>query len=103
MKPFKVTLKSGETRWQIFYRDPEGKGMRKRFKTKREADAWLAKVYVAKEENRYHDVFDVKKETQTTFNELLDLYDKGTQTQKPTYKASSHPGRVGEQIRSGAL
>jgi integrase len=85
MKPWKVTLKSGETRWQIFYRDPEGKGIGKRFKTKRDADAYLAKVMVAKEENRYHDVFDVKKETQTIFNDLLNLYEQNFKTQR-SYK-----------------
>jgi hypothetical protein len=29
MKPWKVALKNGETRWQIFYRDPKGKGVGK--------------------------------------------------------------------------
>jgi hypothetical protein len=55
MKPWKVALKNGETRWQIFYRDPKGKGVGKRFRTKKEADDYLAKVAVAKRENRYHD------------------------------------------------
>lgn len=33
------------------------------FPLKKDAEAYLGKVQVAKREGRYHDVFDVKKET----------------------------------------
>lgn len=67
---------------------PEGQRKRKFFDLKKDADDWLSKVNVTKKENRYHDVFDVKKESQTPFNELADLYVENFGTQKafPTSK-----------------
>ncbi len=62
------------TVWQIDYYDPEGKRVMKCFPLKKDADAYLGKVQAAKKEGRYHDVFDVKKETLVTFNELTDKY-----------------------------
>jgi integrase len=82
MKPWKVTGKTGKVSWQIFYRNPEGKGVGKRFKTKQEAEAYLGKVKASKVEGRYHDVFDRKRETKTTFNELADLYVENFSAQK---------------------
>jgi integrase len=82
MKFWKVTGKTGKISWQIFHRTPEGKGVGKRFRTKKEADDYLAKVAVAKRENRYHDVFEVKKETRTTFNQLADRYAENFKNQK---------------------
>ena len=63
--------KAGIT-WQIDYYDPEGKRVMKCFPLKKDAEAYLAKAVAAKKEGRYHDVFDVKKETQVTFNELAE-------------------------------
>jgi len=60
--------------WQVDYRDPEGKRIMKCFPKKGDAEAYLGKVTVAKREERYHDVFDVKRETQVTFNELAEKY-----------------------------
>ena len=60
--------------WQVDYRDPEGKRIMKCFPKKADAEAYLGKVTVAKREERYHDVFDVKRETQVTFNELAEKY-----------------------------
>src|SRR5208337_3165381 len=60
--------------WVVDYFTPERKRKRKFFDLKKEADDYLAKIKVAKKENRYHDVFDVKKETLVTFNELADRY-----------------------------
>ncbi|MBU4232833.1 MAG: site-specific integrase [Desulfobacterales bacterium] len=60
--------------WQIDYYDPEGKRKMKCFALKKDAEAYLGKVTAAKKEGRYHDVFDVKKESQTIFNELARLY-----------------------------
>ncbi len=48
---------------------------------KADAEAYLGKVTAAKREGRYHDVFDVKKETQVTFNELADRYEENFGTQ----------------------
>jgi integrase len=69
----KRTNKSGVS-WQIDYYDPEGKRKMKCFALKKDAEAYLGKVTAAKKEGRYHDVFDVKKESQTRFNELCALY-----------------------------
>jgi integrase len=60
--------------WQVDYRDPQGKRVMKCFPKKADAEAYLGKVQAAKREERYYDVFDVKKESQTTFNELADRY-----------------------------
>ena len=60
--------------WQIDYYDPEGKRVMKCFPLRKDAEAYLGKVVSAKKEGRYHDVFEVKKESQVTFNELADRY-----------------------------
>ena len=52
------------TVWQIDYYDPQGKRVMKCFPLKKDAEAYLGKVQAAKREGRYHDVFDVKKESQ---------------------------------------
>lgn len=62
--------------WVVDYFTPEGKRRRKFFPLKKDAEAYLGKVVSAKREGRYHDVFDVKKETLVTFNELADEYVK---------------------------
>ena len=68
--------------WQIDFYDPQGKRVMKCFPKKADAEAYLGKVLAAKKEGRYHDVFDVKKESQTTFNELCALYVENFGTQK---------------------
>ena len=68
--------------WQIDYYDPEGKRVMKVFSKKADAEAYLGKVQAAKREGRYHDVFDVKKETQFTFNDLAARYVENYQGQK---------------------
>ena len=70
------------TVWQIDYYDPQGKRVMKCFPLKKDAEAYLGKVQAAKKEGRYHDVFDVKKETQVTFNELADRYVENFRSQK---------------------
>jgi len=60
------------------------------FPKKADADDYLAKVKVAKREGRYHDVFDVKKESQTTFNELADRYVENFQSQKSFKDFKTH-------------
>ncbi len=71
-----------KTTWQIFFYTPEGKLVGKTFDRHKDAEAFLAKVTVAKKEKRYDDVFSVKKETVTTFNQLVDEYTKNFKTQK---------------------
>jgi integrase len=70
------------TVWQIDFYDPEGKRVMKCFPLKKDAEAYLGKVQAAKREGRYHDVFDLKKESQTTFNELAALYVENFGTQR---------------------
>jgi integrase len=73
--------KNGVT-WQVDYRDPQGKRVMKCFPKKADAEAYLGKVTAAKREERYYDVFDVKKESQITFNELADRYVENYRGQK---------------------
>jgi integrase len=68
--------------WVVDYFTPEGKRRRKFFPLKKDAEAYLGKVVSAKREGRYHDVFDVKKETLVTFNELADRYVENYRGQK---------------------
>jgi integrase len=85
----KRTNRKGIT-WQIDYYDPQGKRKMKCFPLKKDAEAYLGKVTAAKKEGRYHDVFDVKRETQVTFNELADKYVENHKTQK-SFKGSKVP------------
>lgn len=70
------------------YFTPEGRRRRKFFALKKDADAYLGKVLAAKKEGRYHDVFDIKKESQVTFNELTVRYVEnfGNQRSFPGFK-----------------
>jgi integrase len=70
------------TVWQIDYYDPQGKRVMKCFPLKKDAEAYLGKVQAAKREGRYHDVFDVKKESQVSFDDLADRYIENFQSQK---------------------
>jgi len=76
--------------WQIDYYDPQGKRIRKDFKLKKDAEAYLGKVSATKKEGRYQDVFDVKKECQITFCELADKYEENFKTQKSFQGFKSH-------------
>jgi integrase len=78
----KRSNKKGGNSWQIDYYTPEGKRKMKCFSKKADAEAYLGKVLAAKKEGRYHDVFDVKLETHTTFNELADRYVENYQHQR---------------------
>lgn len=92
MKIYKKTGKKGKVSYQAFWYEPvrnpgdKPKLVGKCFPTEREARDHLAKARVSKREKRYHDVFDVKEETKTTFSTLLDLYVEnfGTQRSYPT-------------------
>lgn len=81
--------KNGVT-WQVDYRDPQGKRVMKCFPKKADAEAYLGKVKAVKREERYYDVFDVKKENQTPFNELADRYVENFGTQKSFKGFKSH-------------
>lgn len=74
MATIKKRVGKKKVTWRIDYYDPEGKRVRKDFDLKKDADAYLGKVQAAKKEGRYHDIFDIKKESQVTFNELADRY-----------------------------
>ena len=74
MANIKKKVNKGGTVWRVDYYDPDGRRVRKDFPLKKDAEAYLGKVTAAKKEGRYHDVFDVKQETQITFNELADRY-----------------------------
>jgi integrase len=74
----------------VDYLDPEGKRKRKFFPLKKDAEAYLGKVVAAKREGRYYDVFDVRKETQVTFNELAHEYEKHYQSQKSFAKSKRY-------------
>jgi integrase len=69
----KVTTKDGIS-WKVDYYDPQGRRIKKRFKKKAEAEAYLAKVVTSIKEEKYEDIFEKKKGSQLTFNELADHY-----------------------------
>jgi integrase len=61
---------------------PEGLRKKRHFKHYKDADDYLAKIKVAKREGRYQEIFDVKEEKLTTFNELADRYIENYRDQK---------------------
>jgi integrase len=85
----KRTNKSGVS-WQIDYYDPEGKRKMKCFPLKKDAEAYLGKMTAAKKEGRYQDVFDVKRETLVTFNDLAGRYVENFGNQKSFKGFKSH-------------
>lgn len=80
----KVIKKEGPrgTVWQADYFTPDGKRRRKNFPLKKDADAFLGKVLAAKKENRYDQVFNIRKESTTTFNQLCATYAENHKNQK---------------------
>jgi integrase len=88
----KVIKRAGKNgiSWVVDYFTPEGKRRRKFFPLKKDAEAYLGKVVSAKREGRYHDVFDVKKETLVTFNELADRYVENYGGQRSFERFKSH-------------
>jgi integrase len=89
-KVVKQTSKTGVTRFVVDYFTPEKQRLRKYFSLKKEADAYLGKVLAAKKEGRYHDVFDMKQESLTTFKVLADKYVENFKTQKCFAGFKSH-------------
>jgi integrase len=77
----KVATKEG-TSWKIDYYDPQGRRIKKRFKKKSEAEAYLAKVVTSIKEEKYEEIFEKKKEALVTFDELADKYMESCQFQK---------------------
>lgn len=71
-----------KTSYDVCYYDPEGKQKWKSFDKRKDAKDYEAKVRTAKRENRYHDLFDEKKETKITFQELAAKYEEIHQGQK---------------------
>jgi len=82
--------KTGKVSYQIDYYTPEGERVRKEFEKKGDADDYLAKVKVSKKEKRYHEVFDVKEESQVTFNELAEKYLENFGTQKAFHRSKRY-------------
>jgi integrase len=87
-----ATIRKRENRkgvtWQIDYYDPHGKRKMKSFKRKKDAEAYLAKVGVAKREGKYDEIFKPPKET--LFNELADHYVEFYQGQRSFAGFKSH-------------
>jgi integrase len=69
----KVTTKEGIS-WKIDYYDPQGRRVKKRFKKKADAEAYLGKVVSSIKEEKYEDIFEKKKTPPVTFEELADHY-----------------------------
>jgi integrase len=82
MANIRKKINKGGTVYRVDYYDPDGRRVRKDFPLKKDAEAYRGKVEAAKKEDRYHDVFDVKKGTRVTFNELADRYVENHQTQR---------------------
>jgi integrase len=68
--------------YRVDWYTPEGRRKRKDFDLKKDAEAWKGAIDLAKRENRYDEVFDVKKENPVTFNELADRYQENFQNQR---------------------
>ncbi len=77
----KVTTQEG-TSWKVDYYDPQGRRIKKRFKKKAEAEAYLAKVVTSIKEEKYEGIFEKKKEALVTFDELADKYLESCRFQK---------------------
>jgi len=77
----KITTKEGIA-WGVDYYDPQGRRIKKRFKKKAEAEAYLAKVVTTIKEEKYEAIFEKKKETLVTFNEMADQYTESSRFQK---------------------
>jgi integrase len=70
------------TSWKVDYYDPQGRRIKKRFKKKAEAEAYLAKVVTSIKEEKYEDIFEKKKGIQITFDELSIKYIESCRFQK---------------------
>ena len=82
MGVFKRKNKDGEEgeTWYVDYRDPTGKRIIKAIgPKKREAEDYVGKIKASIREERF---FDIKKESKTTFEELLDAYEEKVKDQK---------------------
>ena len=88
----KITKRQGKrgVSWVVDYLDPAGKRKRKFFPLRKDAEAYLGKVLAAKREGRYYDIFDVKKETRVSFNELADRYEENYRGQRSFKKFKTH-------------
>ena len=96
----KRTSRKG-TVWQIDYYDPQGKRVMKCFPKKVDAEAYLGKVMAAKREGRYHDVFDVRQETQVVFDELAARYEENFKEQRSFKGFKSHVIRDLKEVFGG--
>jgi integrase len=74
MAIYKRTKKNGKTVYDLVYYDDQGKQKWKTYPTKKEAEDHEARARVAKRENNYQEIFKVKPECTTTFNELAEKY-----------------------------
>ncbi len=77
----KVTNKKGIS-WRADYYDPQGRRIKKCFKKKADAEAYVAKVVTSIKEEKYEDIFEKKQEAQIAFNELADQYTESSRFQK---------------------
>jgi integrase len=78
----KISNKDGTTSWREDYYDPQGRRIKKRFKKRSEAEAYLAKVVTTIKEEKYEAIFEKKQETLIIFNELADQYTESSRFQK---------------------
>jgi integrase len=78
--------------YQVDYYDPDGKRVMKIFKKKKDAEKYLNKVGVTKEDGTYEEIFGEKKE-QPTFNQLADDYVKNYGHQKSFITFKRHAVR----------
>jgi hypothetical protein len=82
MATVKKKINKKGTVYRVDYYDPDRRRRRKDFSLRKDAEAYRGKVEAAKKEGRYFEVFDVKRETQVTFDELADRYVENFQCQK---------------------
>jgi len=80
----KIATKEGIA-WMVDYYDPQGRRIKKRFKKKAEAEAYLAKVVTSIKEEKYEDIFEKKKAATVTFDELANHYEEIYRQQRSFY------------------
>jgi integrase len=85
----KIITKEGIA-WNVDYYDPQGRRIKKRFKKKADAEAYLAKGIITIKEEKYEDIFEKKKAATITFDELADHYEENYCHQRSFYNFKKH-------------
>lgn len=84
---YRITYKDGSKKWMIDYLNPDGKRIRKTYKTKKQAVEERAKRKTLMAEGEYSDFVETKKINTATFGDMIKLYEQ-TYKDQSSYKSS---------------